>query len=165
MFAGDSPGMTIDTRSRIMRSRDLQALALAGVTAFAVACGGDAAEDGAAMDAAPAEETGGAAMQDVELPEGVTMEMVTQGRELFSGRGGCHACHNAQATGTQLAPDLTDDEWVNVSGRDYEEIVNLIRTGVPQPQQHPAPMPPMGGANLSAEQVNALAAYIVALGG
>lgn len=151
-----------------MRSRDWRAVAVAGLTAFAVACGGDqAADDEPDMDTGetPAAETGGETMQDVELPEGVTMEMVNEGQQLFSGRGGCHACHNPEATGTQLAPDLTDDEWVNISGRDYDEIVSLIESGVPQPQEHPSPMPPMGGANLSADQVNALAAYIVALGG
>lgn len=153
-----------------MRSRDWQAMAVAGLTAFALACGGDQAAE-QPMEEAPA-GAGGAAEQatettqePVELPEGVTMEMATQGRQLFSGQGGCHACHNPQATGTQLAPDLTDDEWINVSGRNYDEIVSLIKSGVAQPVQYPGPMPPMGGANLSDGQVNALAAYIVTLGG
>lgn len=153
-----------------MRSREWQAIALAGLTTFALACGGDdqAASEGMdpGADEAPAAETGGEAMQEpMDLPEGVTMDMVNQGNQLFSGQGGCAVCHNPQATGTQLAPDLTDDEWINVSSRDFEEIVSLINTGVPQPVEHPGPMPPMGGANLNAEQVEALAAYIVALGG
>ena len=42
--------------------------------------------------------------------------------------------------------------------------MSLIKSGVPQPVEHPGPMPPMGGANLSDDQVNALAAYIVTLG-
>ncbi|NIP83220.1 MAG: glucose dehydrogenase, partial [Gemmatimonadetes bacterium] len=67
------------------------------------------------------------------------------------------------ATGTQLAPDLTDDEWINVSGPEMTEVVELIKTGVSQPRQHPGPMPPMGGASLSEEQVQALAAYVVTL--
>ncbi len=148
-----------------MRSTKWQAFMLAGLTAFAMACGGDQG-GGEAMDEGgetPAQSD--EMMQEpVDLPEGVTMEMVTQGRQLFSGAGGCMACHNPNATGTQLAPDLTDDEWINISGRDYEEIVSLINSGVPQPVQHPGPMPPMGGANLSAEQVDALAAYIFTLG-
>lgn len=171
-----------------MRSKEWQAVALAGLTAFAMACGGDQAADEsmgeaqagesmAAQTAAPAElaeqeaaeemaAQTDAAMQDTAgLPEGVTAEMVSQGQELFTGAGGCHACHNPQATGTQLAPDLTDTTWINVSGRNYNEIVSLINSGVPQPEEHPAPMPPMGGANLSEAQVNALAAYIVSLGG
>ncbi|MFO7894120.1 MAG: cytochrome c [Longimicrobiales bacterium] len=153
-----------------MRSREWQAIALAGLTTFALACGGDdqAASEGMdqGAEAEQAAETGGETMQEpMDLPEGITMDMVNQGNQLFSGQGGCHACHNPQATGTQLAPDLTDDEWINISSRDFEEIVSVINTGVSQPVEHPGPMPPMGGANLNAEQVEALAAYIVSLGG
>lgn len=156
-----------------MRSRNWQAMALAGMTAFAVACGGgdqaadqQPAEEPAEQPEESAAEAGGQEMQEsVELPEGVTMEMVTQGRTLFSGQGGCYACHGPDATGTQLAPDLTDGEWINVSGRNYDEIVSLIKTGVPQPLEHPGPMAPMGGANLSDAQIDALAAYVVSLGG
>jgi mono/diheme cytochrome c family protein len=104
------------------------------------------------------------AQAPANLPEGVTQEMFNQGRQIFTGQGGCHACHGPQAKGTQLAPDLTDDVWLNVSGRNYDEIVALINSGVPQPHEHPGPMPPMGGANLTPEQVNAVAAYIVGLG-
>ena len=151
-----------------MRSKNWQALALAGLTTFAVACGGgDQADESMAdqPDQPAMEEDGGEMMQDVELPEGVTMEMVTQGNNLFSGQGGCMACHSPDATGTQLAPDLTDDEWINISGRNYEEIIELINTGVPQPVEHPGPMPPKGGANITDAQIEALAAYIVSLGG
>ena len=159
-----------------MRNSSWQAMAVAGLTAFAVACGGgdQAADDTESMDpgmdqepaaAEMAEEAGGEAMQEpVDLPEGVTMEMVSQGDQLFTGQGGCHVCHGPDATGTQLAPDLTDGEWLNVSSRDYEEIVALIKSGVPQPVEHPGPMPPLGGANLSDAQVDALAAYILTLG-
>ncbi|MDX1675289.1 MAG: c-type cytochrome [Longimicrobiales bacterium] len=150
----------------MMLSRNWQAMAVAGLTAFAVACGGGdqaASETGMAEQAEAAGAESETMAQDVELPEGVTMEMVTQGRQLFSGQGGCHACHNPNATGTQLAPDLTDDQWINISGPNYDEIVALIKSGVPQPVEHPGPMPPMGGANLSDAQVDALAAYILTL--
>lgn len=153
-----------------MRSTSWQAVAVAGLTAFAVACGGDqAADDTESMDPGmeqpAAEEAGGEMMQEpVDLPEGVTMEMVSQGDQLFTGQGGCHVCHGPDATGTQLAPDMTDDEWLNISGRNHDEIVALIKSGVPQPVEHPGPMPPMGGANLSDAQVDALAAYILTLG-
>jgi mono/diheme cytochrome c family protein len=148
-----------------MRSTKWQAFMLAGLTAFAMACGGDQG-GGEAMDegAEPAAQSEEMMQEPVDLPEGVTMEMVNQGDRLFSGAGGCMACHNPDATGTQLAPDLTDDVWINISSRDYDEIVSLINTGVAQPVEHPGPMPPMGGANLTADQVNALAAYILTLG-
>jgi mono/diheme cytochrome c family protein len=153
-----------------MRSRDWQTLTLAGLATFALACGGgdQAASGGDQMDAGGQDAEPAAqseTMQEpVNLPEGVTMEMVTQGRQLFTGQGGCIACHGPEAKGTQLAPDLTDTTWINVSGRNYDEIVQLIHTGVPQPAEHPGPMPPMGGANLTDAQVNALAAYVVSLG-
>ena len=146
--------------------------ALALVAAMAVtACAGDeAAEEPAeeTMQEMPAGEPDAAAMQGQEmaatLPEGVTQQQVTQGQQLFTGQGGCMACHGPDAKGTQLAPDLTDDEWLNISGRDMTEIVGVIKSGVAQPQEHPGPMPPMGGANLSEEQVQAVAAYVVSLG-
>ena len=155
-----------------MRGRHWKALAVATIlaTTFA-ACAGEEGADAGMEGSTPAADSDAdmaptpAPDQPVaDLPEGVTQEQVSQGRQLFTGAGGCHACHGPQATGTQLAPDLTDGEWINVSGPNVEEIAELIRTGVPQPVEHPAPMPPMGGANLSAEQVQALAAYVGTLG-
>ncbi len=146
-----------------MRSREWQTLALAGLAAFAMACGGgDQAASG--DDTSGGDQPAESMQAPMDLPEGVTMEMVTQGRQLFTGQGGCIACHGPQAKGTQLAPDLTDTTWINVSGRNYDEIVTLINTGVPQPASHPGPMPPMGGANLTSDQVHALAAYVISLG-
>lgn len=150
-----------------MRGRQWKVLVFATVMATGVAaCGGDQTADDAAMGETP-EATQPETQQPAEamnLPEGVTQEQVAEGRQLFSGAGGCHACHNPQATGTQLAPDLTDEVWINVSGRNMEEIAQLIHTGVQEPVEHPAPMPPMGGANLNDVQVQSLAAYIVSLG-
>lgn len=151
-----------------MVGRHWKALAMATVAAMMIsACAGDeGAEDtvgdtGADTAAVAPQPAGGQMAAD--LPEGVTQEQFDQGRQLFTGQGGCVACHGPQAKGTQLAPDLTDSEWLNVSGRNYDEIVQLIKDGVPQPEEHPGPMPPMGGANLSDDQVNSLAAYVVGI--
>ena len=149
-----------------MAGRQWKTLALATVATMALAaCGGDQTADDTMDDAAPqapAQQPDGAADSGMamDLPEGVTQEQAQQGRQLFTGSGGCAACHGPNATGTQLAPDLTDAEWINISGRNFDEIVQLIHTGVPQPKQHPGPMPPMGGQNLTEEQVQALAAYV-----
>jgi mono/diheme cytochrome c family protein len=62
-----------------------------------------------------------------------------------------------------LGPDLTDGEWLHVSGPDLGELADVIRNGVPQPQEYPGPMPPMGGASLNAEQIEALAAYVASI--
>jgi mono/diheme cytochrome c family protein len=53
--------------------------------------------------------------------------------------------------------------WLNIDGS-YAAIAGLVRTGVPNPKQHSAPMPPMGGATMSAVQVCAVAAYVYSLG-
>jgi mono/diheme cytochrome c family protein len=38
-----------------------------------------------------------------------------------------------------------------------------VKEGVPTPKAHPTPMPPMGGAQLSEDQVRAVATYIFSL--
>jgi|SRR5690554_1133660 len=102
------------------------------------------------------------------LPEGVTPEMVSMGQQVFTGAGNCFTCHGMDGTGTPLAPDLTDDQWLNLQpaqGDLLGQIENLVRTGVASPVQYPAPMPPMGGGQLTDEQVRAVAAYTLSLSG
>lgn len=84
------------------------------------------------------------------------------GRKVFAGKGICYTCHGLDAKGTPLAPDLTDAEWLNTDGS-REGIESIIKSGVAKPVKHPAPMPPMGGAKLSAEEVAAVAAYVYSL--
>ena len=60
---------------------------------------------------------------------------------------------------TPLGPDLTDKKWLWSNGS-YAGIAKTITDGVPQPKEYRSPMPPMGGAQLTPTQVNALAAYI-----
>ena len=138
-------------------------LATAG---WLTACGGDAgdteepaetpAETPAPAPAPAPTATTGAA------PEGATPEMVTAGQAIFTGKGMCMSCHGPTATGTPLAPNLTDSEWLNISG-EYAEIQNLVRTGVPAPKQHPSPMPPMGGAQLTDQEIQQVAAFVYSL--
>lgn len=128
------------------------------------ACGG-AEEPEEAPPEAPAAEPAEPPQQQVALAEGVTQEQFDQGRQLFSGQGGCQVCHGPEAQGTQLAPDLTDTEWLNITDPSLETVDQLIRTGVAEPKEHPAPMPPMGGANLSDEQVRALSGYVLSIAG
>ena len=61
-----------------------------------------------------------------------------------------------------LGPDLTDAEWLHSDGS-LPAITKTIQTGVPTPKKAPAPMPPMGGAALSPEQVRTVAAYVHSL--
>lgn len=84
------------------------------------------------------------------------------GRAIFQGKGNCWTCHGKDAKGGPLAPDLTDGEWLNVDGT-AAAVRALIQKGVPQPRKHPAPMPPMGGASLSPEELDAVTAYVLSL--
>jgi mono/diheme cytochrome c family protein len=146
-----------------MRGGHLKTLAIAMASVLILtACPGDEPppDRPAADPARPAPAQPDAPM---DLPEGVTQQDFEEGRRLFSGQGGCHACHGPQATGTQLGPDLTDDQWLNVAEPTMDEVMRVIREGVAQPVQYPAPMPPMGGARLTDDQIHALSAYIMAL--
>ena len=96
------------------------------------------------------------------LPEGVTVEMVTEGQSIFHAAGICYTCHTQGGQGGPLAPDLTDDLWLNVDG-EYESIVELVNTGVPQPVEHPGQMQPRAGMPLTDDQVRAVAAYVFTL--
>lgn len=105
----------------------------------------------------------GTAPVAANLPPGVTAEMVQQGQQIFTGQGICYTCHGQDATGTALAPNLTDNQWINLPTGDYEEIVTLVNTGVLRPKEHPAPMPARGGGTLSEEQVRAVSAYVYSI--
>jgi mono/diheme cytochrome c family protein len=93
------------------------------------------------------------------LPEGVTAAMVTTGTELFDGVGVCYTCHGPDGAGTGLAPNLGDAVWLHSDGS-YPALVKQIKEGVPQPKESIIPMLPMGGAQITDEQIAAIAAYV-----
>jgi glucose/arabinose dehydrogenase/mono/diheme cytochrome c family protein len=105
------------------------------------------------------------ATANLPVPAGATKPMVALGQRIFLGQVGgatCTGCHGADAKGTPLGPNLTDTQWLWGDGS-YASIAKTITDGVPQPKQYRSPMPPMGGAQLTPDQVSALAAYIWAL--
>lgn len=116
---------------------------------------------GGRADTAAAPRTRAVNARATGCPE-ISQTLVDAGRKIFTGVGNCHACHGSNAQGTALAPNLTDSTWLNTDGS-YAAIVTLVRSGVPQPKQFPAPMPPMGGAQLDSAQVCAAAAYVYSL--
>jgi mono/diheme cytochrome c family protein len=146
-----------------MRQLGRNGLVVAAAAMVLSACGGDAAEQAtpAGDTGAPAQPAPSTVGANVELPEGVTQEMVAQGERIFNQQI-CFSCHGANGTGSVLGPALTDQEWLNTDGT-YEGIVNVVRTGVATPVQYQAPMPPMGGIQLSDEQIRQVAAYVYAL--
>jgi mono/diheme cytochrome c family protein len=110
----------------------------------------------------PPEGTNPDAGAKLPVPPGATADMVDLGNRIFHGEIGgaaCTGCHGADGTGTPLGPNLTDKEWLWSDGS-VAGIAASISRGVMQPKQYRAPMPPLGGAQLSAEQVEALASYV-----
>jgi mono/diheme cytochrome c family protein len=90
-----------------------------------------------------------------------SIQLIALGDSIFHGQvggGTCFACHGQDAKGSSVGPNLTDSEWLNTDGS-LEGIIKTIQSGVPKPKKAPAPMPPMGGASLTPEQVRAVAAY------
>lgn len=110
----------------------------------------------------PADAGAADQLANVQLPAGVTAEMVTAGGEIFAGPGTCYTCHGANGTGSPLAPALNDTEWLNIDGG-FEGLVTVITNGVPTPKQAMIPMPPKGGSAITDEQVRQVAAYVYAI--
>jgi mono/diheme cytochrome c family protein len=108
------------------------------------------------MESAPAATEAAPAMN---LPEGVTAAMVAEGQTIFMGQGICFTCHMQGGVGGPLAPNLTDDTWINIDGS-YDAIVQTVMTGVAEPKEHPSPMLPRAGTGITDEQVRAVAAYV-----
>jgi glucose/arabinose dehydrogenase/mono/diheme cytochrome c family protein len=98
-------------------------------------------------------------------PPGSTPEAVALGDRIFEGQvasAPCVGCHGTDAKGSPQGPDLTRGKRLWGDGS-LASIAHTITVGVPHPKEYGAPMPPMGGAQLSPSQVSAVAAYIWAL--
>jgi glucose/arabinose dehydrogenase/mono/diheme cytochrome c family protein len=103
-----------------------------------------------------------AAAATLPIPTGSTRQLVELGDAVFHGRAGgatCTGCHGSDASGTPLGPPLLGHRWIWGDGS-YGSIEKVIREGVPQPKQYRSPMPPMGGAQLSDQQLSAVASYV-----
>jgi glucose/arabinose dehydrogenase/mono/diheme cytochrome c family protein len=108
------------------------------------------------------EHANAGAAATLPVPPGSSRRMVELGDDVFHGRvagAGCTGCHGADAAGTPLGPPLLGHRWLWSDGS-YQSIEKIIREGVPQPKQYRAPMPPMGGAQLTDQQLSAAAAYV-----
>jgi glucose/arabinose dehydrogenase/mono/diheme cytochrome c family protein len=108
---------------------------------------------------------GADATSKLPVPEGATPAMVALGDRIYHGQIGgapCAGCHGANATGSPLGPNLTSGKWLWSDGS-YAGILKTIREGVPSPKEYRSPMPPMGGAELTSDQLAAVAAYVWAL--
>lgn len=143
-----------------MRNRFLGRSGVALVVLGVVAgCGGGDAGDAEPAPATPEPSPPPAAAAPA------SGDLVAQGLEVFNGAGLCMTCHGNGGTGTALAPSLVDDTWLWIdSSQPLEpQISTIVHEGVPEPKEHPAPMPVMGGGSLSEAQITAVAAYVASL--
>jgi glucose/arabinose dehydrogenase/mono/diheme cytochrome c family protein len=96
------------------------------------------------------------------VPQGATAGMVALGDRIYHGKVGgaaCTGCHGDSGQGSPLGPDLTGKKWLWSDGS-YPGITKTITEGVSQPKEYRSPMPPLGGAQLTPDQVKAVAAYV-----
>jgi glucose/arabinose dehydrogenase len=99
------------------------------------------------------------------VPPGATSAMVALGARIFRGEiggAGCTGCHGSAGGGSPLGPTLQAHQWLWSDGS-YAGIQQTIARGVPNPKNYRSPMPAMGGAQLSTEQLSAVAAYVWSL--
>jgi glucose/arabinose dehydrogenase/mono/diheme cytochrome c family protein len=157
-----------DSHGRIWRVTFHGAAATTGIEAAPAPRNGTAAT---AANVLPPEGMHPDAGADAQLaalpiPPGATAVEMALGARVFYGKEGggtCEGCHGSDAKGTPLAPDLTRGKWLWGDGS-LAAITQTIANGVPNPKDYRSPMPPKGGAQLSASDVNAVAAYVWALG-
>jgi glucose/arabinose dehydrogenase len=124
----------------------------------------------AAVKAAPPEglkkDAGSAAKAELPVPPGSTKEAVALGDRVYHAQVGsatCTGCHGADGSGTPLGPSLTAGKWQWSDGS-LDGIRKTITGGVAKPKSYRAPMPPLGGAQLTPDQVAAVSAYVWAIG-
>jgi glucose/arabinose dehydrogenase len=152
-----------DVRGRIWRVTFQGDAATAGIAAAP----SPAAESGA-PEAAPPEgiNTEAGAAENLPVPPCATATEVALGSRIFHGQeatGTCAGCHGTNGKGSPIGPDLTSGKWLCGDGS-MAAITRTITEGVAQPKKYRSPMPPLGGAQLSAPEMAAVAAYVWAIG-
>lgn len=143
---------------------------LLGLMAWLACGGGETGQQMGSGEAAAAETPAGQPMAEAEqqsemkLPEGVTAEMVAQGKEIFGGAGLCNVCHGPEGGGMPgLGADLTDAEWLHGDGS-YDGIVQTVMDGVNASESSVGTaMPPKGGSGITDDQAKAVSAYVYTL--
>ncbi len=103
---------------------------------------------------------------DLAVPPGSTKDAVALGDRIYHAQVGsatCVGCHGGDGAGTALGPNLTAGKWQWSDGS-YDGIKKTITEGVAKPKNYRSPMPPLGGAQLTADQTAAIAAYVWAIG-
>jgi mono/diheme cytochrome c family protein len=98
------------------------------------------------------------------LPEGVTLDLIRTGDDVFHGKGHCFACHGAEAEGLPNAGSALTLS-LNFIPAEIAAIDSVITYGIPEPVTRSAiSMPPRGGKwDLTTDEMLAAAAYVWAI--
>lgn len=160
--------MIVQPWSSARRPRRVTSLVGGVLVILATACGGEqqpASDSGGAPAGAPPGVPAPGASSTGAPGAGTASAEVALGDSIFHGLaagGTCASCHGPKGAGGPIAPSLADATWLHGDGSP-QFIVRIVTAGVPSPKQAPGPMPPMGGASLSPDQVRAVAAYVSSL--
>jgi mono/diheme cytochrome c family protein len=98
------------------------------------------------------------------LPQGMTLNMIRQGDELFRGKGGCVTCHGPDGGGMP-ASGSGITAGLNFLPSSWDAIDAAIKAGLPEPMTRtPIAMPPRGAqSNLTDKETRLIAAYVWAI--
>ena len=124
------------------------------------ACGGAAATSSTS--------SAGAAPAAARAPSPEMLASIARGDSLFNA-GACQRCHGQKGIGAPNGPSLVAGPWLHVDGT-QASIAALIVRGVPREAVTDStrrfPMRPRGGPmNLTDDQAQDLAAYVVSISG
>ncbi len=149
----------------------MRLLTLATLIAFVACRASTPAGSSASAEPSPSMATATipTAPRPAPRPAQVTPAQVTLGDSLFN-TGSCQRCHGAKGVGAGNGPALNGTAWSQLTTGSYDEIVQIITTGVPVdkitvPTRRFAMRPRGGPMNLDDAQVAAVAAYVWTLRG
>lgn len=111
--------------------------------------------------AAAAPKAAPAAAGALALPAGMTAAQIAAGDKVYHATT-CAACHGPDGKGSSVGPDLADATWLWGDGSPAA-IAKATREGVATPKEYRSPMPANGGANLSADDLVNVSAYVWSL--
>ncbi len=99
------------------------------------------------------------------LPAGMTVDEIVKGDDLFHGRGGCFACHGAEAEGLPAAGSALT-RGLGFIPIEWSPIDSLIQAGIIEVDtRSPIRMPAKGArGNLAPADTKLIAAYVWAIG-
>ena len=98
------------------------------------------------------------------LPQGVTLDRIRQGDDLYRGKAGCNSCHGPEGGGMPAAGSGIT-AGLNFVPSQMAAIDSVIKVGISEPiTRTPVAMPPRGAAsNLTDEETRQVAAYVWAI--